>query len=368
MKEESLQGYRRAANAGEKAEEVDAAWAWCNWILERVPEGQWTVRGLIDDTPCDRAAGQGRPESLVEWFDQLGISPGLSSAEYDELANDIEATLSTTSTESVVSPASAFPRFTPISNGEDYQSRIDQSREAIRQGDSYELTLTTSFTSSLKETDDPYALYVRLRTFNPAYYSTYMSFPSLSTPRGKGIHVLSSSPERFLKIEAEGGGRMVEMMPIKGTRARPKVGQCVCALGRGCEGMGKWGEKCREEWERVDAKIGQELQDDLKERAENLMVSHHSHNCVFCSWVLAGKSLHQIVDLIRADLLSCCLPSTVTVPKLIALESYGVHNLVTTVRGLLAENVGSVEAVRRCFPPGESQMTYRTLRADRKGA
>ena len=46
------------------------------------------------------------------------------------------------------------------------------------------------------------------------------------------------------------------------------------------------------------------------------------------------------------------MPSTVTVPKLIALESYGVHNLVTTVRGLLAENVGSVEAVRRCFPPG----------------
>ena len=42
-----------------------------------------------------------------------------------------------------------------------------------------------------------------------------------------------------------------------------------------------------------------------------------------------------------------------TVPKLIALESYGVHNLVTTVRGLLAENVGSVEAVRRCFPPGK---------------
>lgn len=39
-------------------------------------------------------------------------------------------------------------------------------------------------------------------------------------------------------------------------------------------------------------------------------------------------------------------------PQLIALESYGVHNLVTTVRGRLAEHVGSVEAVKRCFPPG----------------
>jgi anthranilate/para-aminobenzoate synthase component I len=61
----------------------------------------------------------------------------------------------------------------------------------------------------------------------------------------------------------------------------------------------------------------------------------------------------QIVDLIRSDLLSCCTPSTVAVPKLIALESYGVHNLVTTVRGKLAPNVGTVEAVKRCFPPGE---------------
>ena len=276
MKEESLQGYRRSETAGQKAEEVDAAWAWCNWILERVPTGQWTFRGLIDDTPRERLASDVRPESLVEWFDQLGIVPGLSSAEYDDLANEVELSLSGSPSESLVEPAPAFPKFAPISNGEDYQSRIDQSREAIRQGDSYELTLTTAFVSSLKENDDPYALYVRLRTFNPAYYSTYMSFPTLDTPRGKGIHVLSSSPERFLKIEREGSVRTVEMMPIKGTRARPKVGQCVCELGKGCEGMEKWSEKCIAEWKRVDEQIGQDLQDDLKERAENLMVSLES--------------------------------------------------------------------------------------------
>ena len=58
------------------------------------------------------------------------------------------------------------------------------------------------------------------------------------------------------------------------------------------------------------------------------------------------------MDLIRADLLSCCIPSTVVVPKLISLESYGVHNLVTTVRGTLGDEIGPVEAVKRCFPPG----------------
>jgi para-aminobenzoate synthetase len=67
--------------------------------------------------------------------------------------------------------------------------------------------------------------------------------------------------------------------------------------------------------------------------------------------------------LIRSDLLSCCLPSTVTVPKLIALESYGVHNLVTTVQGLLADNIGSVDAVRRCFPPGEFFLPYMIIQA-----
>lgn len=74
----------------------------------------------------------------------------------------------------------------------------------------------------------------------------------------------------------------------------------------------------------------------------------------------------QIVDLIRSDLLSCCTPSTVAVPKLIALESYGVHNLVTTVRGKLAPNVGTVEAVKRCFPPGESSGTTRPRGLRRK--
>jgi hypothetical protein len=46
------------------------------------------------------------------------------------------------------------------------------------------------------------------------------------------------------------------------------------------------------------------------------------------------------------------VPSTVKVPQLIALESYGVHNLVTTVSGQLAPQIGAVEAVKRCFPPG----------------
>lgn len=63
--------------------------------------------------------------------------------------------------------------------------------------------------------------------------------------------------------------------------------------------------------------------------------------------------LFQIVDLIRRDLLGFCLPESVTVPKLMVVESYEtVHQLVTTVQGQKPPEVGPVEALARCFPPG----------------
>ncbi|OCF44981.1 para-aminobenzoate synthetase [Kwoniella heveanensis CBS 569] len=304
MKEESLQGYRRRTREDGESKAVDACWAWVDRFTERTTNGEWIIRGMLDAQNED---------DDVEAEDHFTF--GVTREGWSEYVEQVQCILggSARSDNAPTVPSQSFPTFRPTATGDNYRSKIDACREAIRQGESYELTLTTRFSASMTgpphggdaESLDPYALYLRLRSFNPAYYSTYLHFPSLVTPRGNGLTVLSSSPERFLKIDS---GRRVEMMPIKGTRARIKPGQC----------------------RRADARIGEELRTDQKERAENLM----------------------IVDLIRSDLLSCCTPSTVTVPKLIALESYGVHNLVTTVQGILAENVSSVEAVRRCFPPG----------------
>jgi para-aminobenzoate synthetase len=59
------------------------------------------------------------------------------------------------------------------------------------------------------------------------------------------------------------------------------------------------------------------------------------------------------VDLIRNDLTKICQPSTVQVPYLMKIESYEtVHQLVTTVKGQLREDVDCVKAIRECFPPG----------------
>lgn len=261
MKEESLVGYRRKDRSGEQGE-IDACWAWAGSVLERTIEGEWVSRAIIGDTLPDSSS-----DGLLGWLECQGVTFTLSQNEHDSWQELVEEALS-------IPPggrseaADRFPTFHPVASGSEYRHRIDGCREAIRQGESYELTLTTRFQAQTRQ--DPYALWLRLRTFNPAYYSTYISFPSLCTPRGTGAHVLSSSPERFLRIDER---RQVEMMPIKGTRARVKPGQCVCDPNRGCGGLKPGSEVCIREAKEVDWRIGEELRNDKKERAENLMVS-----------------------------------------------------------------------------------------------
>ena len=115
--------------------------------------------------------------------------------------------------------------------------------------------------------------------------------------------ILSASPERFLHVDDRGH---VETRPIKGTRPR----------GIGPE---------------HDAALGQALTESIKDRAENLM----------------------IVDLMRNDLSRVCVPGTVRVPELFALERYAtVHHLVSTVVGDLEAGHDALDLLRAAFPGG----------------
>jgi branched-subunit amino acid aminotransferase/4-amino-4-deoxychorismate lyase len=123
-----------------------------------------------------------------------------------------------------------------------------------------------------------------------------------SSLRG-GVALACSSPERFLQVAASG---QVQCKPIKGTRRRA-------------------------ESPTEDAAHAAALAASRKDRAENLM----------------------IVDLIRNDISRVCVPGSVHVPSLMAVETFAtVHQMVSTVVGTLLPSRDALDAVAACFPPG----------------
>jgi para-aminobenzoate synthetase len=175
----------------------------------------------------------------------------------------------------------------------EYAAAFEEVQRQLHLGNTYEVNLT--YRERVESQLDPVTAYLRLRALNPAPYSGYLQH--------HGVHLLSSSPERFATVDRH---RVLEAKPIKGTTPRgPTVAE--------------------------DEEQRQRLATDPKYRAENLM----------------------IVDLLRNDLATVCRPGTVKVPRLMEVESYEtVHQLVSTVRGALRDGVSTIGALRALFPAG----------------
>jgi para-aminobenzoate synthetase len=183
--------------------------------------------------------------------------------------------------------------FAPRDAPEAYLENVAACRREIFEGESYEICLTTELRSDGRL--DPLRAYRRLRARNPAPFAALLRLGELS--------VLSSSPERFLRVDRE---RSVESRPMKGTAARAAE---------------PFADACR----------AAELRRDEKTRAENLMIA----------------------DLVRNDLGRVSRLGTVEVPKLMAVESHAtVHQMVTVVRGHLREGSDAIDCVRAAFPAG----------------
>ncbi|POR31215.1 Uncharacterized protein TPAR_08578 [Tolypocladium paradoxum] len=99
--------------------------------------------------------------------------------------------------------------FVAIDDGDSYAKVMRAAKDAIKEGETYELTLTTKFKAESPKVD-AYALYLHLRERNPAPYSAFTHF----APHDKTI--LSSSPEQFISVDGDG---VAEMKPIEGTLA-----------------------------------------------------------------------------------------------------------------------------------------------------
>jgi len=180
---------------------------------------------------------------------------------------------------------------------DEYAALIEQCRDAIREGDAYQLCLTTRF--DVAASVDPIEVYARLRAATPAHHGGFV--------RSGEVALLSASPERFLHVEPDrDGAAVVRTRPIKGTR--PRGGDPVS-----------------------DAALAAELRASEKERAENVM----------------------IVDLMRNDLSRVCLPGSVGVDALLEVESYpAVHQLVSTVSGRPAPGTTVGDLLDATFPAG----------------
>jgi para-aminobenzoate synthetase component 1 len=173
-----------------------------------------------------------------------------------------------------------------------YLRAVRRVLDYIAAGDIYQVNLSQRF--STRFTEEPFALYERLRRQSPAPFAAYLDMGELA--------ILSASPERFLRI----AGREVRTRPIKGTRPRGATPA-------------------------EDERLAAELLASAKDRAELVM----------------------IVDLERNDLGRVCEYGSVRVPELIRLETHPtVFHLVATVTGRLRPEVTPVDCLRACFPGG----------------
>ncbi|EYR64465.1 chloride transporter [Actinotalea ferrariae CF5-4] len=172
-----------------------------------------------------------------------------------------------------------------------YRRRVEDVREAIRQGDVYQVNLCRVLSAPLPATDggepDAQALSSVLDRGNPAPYAGGVHVPARSG--FDPVWVVSASPELFLRV-ADGH---VSSGPIKGT--------AVTEAG---------------------------LTD--KDRAENIMIA----------------------DMVRNDLQRVGVPGTVEVTDLLAVEAHpGLVHLVTTVRARMLPGTGWSELLAATYPP-----------------
>jgi para-aminobenzoate synthetase len=174
-----------------------------------------------------------------------------------------------------------------------YLADIARCQAAMAAGESYEVCLTDQIHTDARP--EPFELYRLLRRRNPSPFAAYLKLGELT--------IASSSPERFLSVDRE---RRVQARPIKGTTRRSADPA-------------------------EDEALRDELLHDEKTFAEHLM----------------------IVDLLRNDLGRVCEVDSVRVPQFMVVEPYAtVHQLLSTITGVLERTRTPVECVRACFPGG----------------
>lgn len=281
-----------------------------NRALEKLPENRW-----IDFDMPDLVLG------WYDWviaFDHLAdharlISQGLPAVDRCERADraevradavlallEREPTMAVKRTDLLsldrLAPSFALPDYARVLSNftaQGFKSAIQRVIDFTHAGDCFQVNLAQRLLT--QNAEPPWKVYERLRQMSPAQCAGYLDC---------GDYVVaSSSPERFIQIDAVG---QMETRPIKGTRPR---GQTPLE----------------------DQRLINELLQSAKDQAENVM----------------------IVDLLRNDLGRVAEYGSVTVPHLCRVESNAsVHHLVSVVKGQLREGLTPFEVLQATLPGG----------------
>ncbi|RWZ58800.1 aminodeoxychorismate synthase component I [Halobacillus fulvus] len=175
---------------------------------------------------------------------------------------------------------------------EQYQTGIENIKDAIERGDTYQVNYTTRMEA--KFSGDDFAFYRQLTRRQQSAYSAYLKMGER--------RLLSASPELFFRVD----GQTLTTKPMKGTAKRGRYG----------------GE---------DLAAIQHLKTSEKEQAENLM----------------------IVDLLRNDVGRIAKPGSVKVPRLFEVETYPtVHQMTSTIQADLPDRTSLFDVFRALFPCG----------------
>ncbi len=174
-----------------------------------------------------------------------------------------------------------------------YFRKVNKILEHIQKGDIYETNFCQEFYSE-ETVINPLESYLHLNEISQPPFASFLKIDS--------HFALCASPERYVKKE----GDTILSQPIKGTAKRSLDTE-------------------------EDNRIKEELASDPKERSENIM----------------------IVDLVRNDLSRFASPKTVVVEELCGAYSFKqVHQLISTIRCKLGDEVSAVEVLKNTFPMG----------------
>lgn len=175
-----------------------------------------------------------------------------------------------------------------------YVNNVNRIKELIRQGEIYELNYCQEYFAENVPIDYPLDFYFKLNEITKAPFSAYFQFDR--------HHVFCGSPERFLKKE----GKKIISQPIKGTARRSEDST-------------------------KDNLLKNELKNNPKERAENIM----------------------IVDLVRNDLSKIAEKNSVCVEELCEIYTFEtVHQMISTVSCIAKESISFTDVIQATFPMG----------------